>query len=384
VVAVRRGQSQRAVARRFKVSLAVVQYWLSRAAQQDLKLVDWSDRPPRPQHHPQRTSPAVERRIVAARRQLQHSALGFVGAATIAQTLAAALGRKLPSVRTIGRVLRRQGLLDGRQRLRRPPPPPGWYLPLAASQRVALDAFDFIEDLALTGGRWLTVLTVRALAGPVCDAWPAAGSGTTAQVVLALQKHWQKHGRPGYAQFDNDLRFLGPTRYPDTLGQVVSLCLQLGVTPVFAPPAEHGLQNLVESFNHLWQAKVWARFHFPHVAAVRRRSAQVINALQHRWASRQEAAPPRKPFPKNWKFNPRARLKGEVILIRRTDAQGRIKVLGHQWLLDPQWSLRLVRAEVDLDAHEVRCYRLRRRAPEAQALLKTIPYRFPQGKRQTR
>jgi hypothetical protein len=381
VTAVRRGQSQRAAARRFKVSLAVVQYWLARAEGRDLNLVDWSDQPSRPHHHPQQTSPAVERRIVATRRALQTSALGFVGATTIAQTLTPVLGKKLPSVRTIGRVLHRQGLLDGRKRLRRPPPPPGWYLPLAARKRAALDAFDFIEDLALTGGRWLDVLTTRALIGPVCEAWPCPGSGTTAQVVLALQTHWKKQGRPAYAQFDNDLRFLGPSRYPDTLGQAVSLCLQLGVTPVFAPPAEHGVQNLVESFNHLWQAKVWERFHFQHLEEVRRRSEQFIGALQHRWAARHDAAPPRRPFPKDWKFNPRCQLKGEVIFIRRTDQLGRVNVLGHRWLLDPNWSLRLVRAEVDLDANEVRCYRLRRQAPEEQMLIKTIPYHFPQGKR---
>jgi hypothetical protein len=323
----------------------------------------------------------MERRIVAARRALQNSVLGFVGALSIAQTLTPGPGKKLPSVRTIGRVLQRQGLLDGRKRLRRPPPPPGWYLPLAAQKRAALDAFDFVEDLALTGGRWLDVLTTRALAGSICGAWPCPGAGTTAQVVSSLQTHWKKHGRPAYAQFDNDLRFLGPSRYPDTLGQVVSLCLQLEVTPVFAPLAEHGIQNLIESFNHLWQAKVWKRFHFQHLEGVRQRSLHFIGALQRRWVARGEAAPTRRCFPHDWKFNPRRRLQGEVVFIRRTDAQGRLSVLGHRWLLDPHWSLRLVRAEVDLDANEVRCYRLRRQAPEEQALIKTIPYHFPQGKR---
>lgn len=377
----RRGQSQRAVARRFKVSLAVVQYWLRRVGGRDLNLVDWSDHSSRPHHHPQQTRAAVERRIVATRRALQNSALGFVGAVTIAQTLTPVLGKKVPSVRTIGRVLQRQGLLDGHKRQRRPPPLPGWYLPLAAQKRAALDAFDFVEDLALTGGRWLDVLTTRALAGSICNAWPCPGSATTAQVVLALQTHWKTHGRPVYAQFDNDLRFLGPSRYPDTLGQVVSLCLQLEVTPVFAPPAEHGVQNLIESFNHLWQAKVWKRFHFEHVAGVRQRSQHFIAALQRRWAARGDWTPARRSFPNDWKFDPRRRLQGEIIFIRRTDEQGRIRVLGHRWLLDPNWSLRLVRAEVDLNSEEVRCYRLRRQAPEEQAFIKCIPYHFPQGKR---
>lgn len=45
--------------------------------------------------------------------------------------------------------------------------------------------------------------------------------------------------------------------------------------------------------------------------------------------------------------------------------------------VDPQWVHRLVRAEVDLAAHQIRCYRLRRLAPQEQPLLKTFRYKFP-------
>jgi hypothetical protein len=225
-------------------------------------------------------------------------------------------------------------LLDGRKRVRRSPPPPGWYLPLAAQNRAALDAFDFIEDLCLDGGRWFDVLTTRALTGAICGAWVCRGAATTDKVISALQIHWQEQGRPIFAQFDNDLRFLGPSRYPDTLGQMVSYCLQLGVTPVFAPPAEHGLQNLIESFNALWQAKVWERFNHPHLQSVYHHSQKFITALQRHRAARNETAPPRRPFPKGWEFDRRWPLQGQIIFIRRTDAQGRLSVLGHRWELE--------------------------------------------------
>ena len=377
----RRGQSQRQVARAFKVSLRAVQYWLKRAQGKALADVEWSDRSSRPHDCPRRISPVLERQVVTIRQALQTSPLGFVGAASIAQTLAPVAGSALPSLRTIGRILQRQGLLDGRRRLRRSPPPPGWYLPLVAAQNAALDAFDFIEDLCLDGGRWLHVLTTRALAGSLCAAWPNPDEGTTAKVLATLPLHWQRHGRPGFAQFDNDLRFLGPSRYPDTLGQVVSLCLQLQVTPVFAPPAEHGLQNLVESFNALWQTKVWHRFEHQHLTEVCHRSEQFVTALQQRWAARNEKAPLRQPFPQNWRFDRRWPLEGVVIFIRRTDLQGRLSLLGHQWNLDPGWCGRLVRAEVDLTVQQIRCYRLRRQAHADQPLIKIIPYHFPQKRR---
>jgi hypothetical protein len=380
VMAVRRGEGQRQVARRFKVPVRVVQYWLGRVGTAALEAVDWSDRSSRPHHCPHQVSAALERRIIATRRALQKSPLGFIGAATIAQALAPRGGKARLSVRTIGRVLLRQGALDQRRRVRRTPPPPGWYLPLVAQNRAALDAFDFIEDLCLDGARWLNVLTTRSLVGPICGAWPQPGEGTTAQVLQSLPQHWQEHGRPAYAQFDNDLRFVGPTRYPDTLGQMVSLCLQLGVTPVFVPPAEHGFQNLIESFNALWQAKVWTRFDHPHLASLRIRSNHFIQALQRHRATGPES-PRRRPWPKGWQFDRSQSLRGEIIFLRRTDSKGWINVLGHRWELDPAWALRLVRAEVDLCAKQIRCYRLRRQAPEDQPLIKIIPYHFPQKHR---
>ena len=377
VAAVRRGQSQRRVARRFKVSLRAVPYWLARAGDQPLPRVDWRDRSHAPAQPPHQTDPKVEQRIVQLRQQLRHSAMGFVGAQAIADVLAPALGARLPSVRTIGRVLARHGQLDGRPRVRQAAPPPGWYLPELAAGRAELAAFDFIEDLCLEGGRWFDVLTARALWGPVCGAWVGAGHGTTAQVLSALPEHGRRHGRPTFAQFDNDRRFHGPHRHPDTLGRVVRLCLQAGVTPIFAPPAEHGLQNLVESFNHLWRAKVWDRFEHPHRRALAARRQRFVDALIARRAAQRERTPPRRAWPRNWELDPQGPLRGRVVFVRRTDEQGRLSLLGHCWPVAAGWPHRRVRAEVDLDEHCLRCYRLRRREPRDQPLLATIAYRFP-------
>ena len=175
VVAVRRGLSQHAVARRFKKALRTVQRWLARAGQRPLGQVDWSDRSRAPRRQARQTSSALERRIVALRQQLQCGALGFIGAQAIHDALR---GRRSktppPSVRTIGRVLRRHGLLDGVRRVRQAAPPPGWYLPAVAARRAELDAFDVIEDLPLEAGPRLDVFTTRALWGPVCGAWVSA------------------------------------------------------------------------------------------------------------------------------------------------------------------------------------------------------------------
>ena len=161
--------------------------------------VDWSDRSHAPLRQAGQTSPAVERRIGVLRQQLQRGALGFIRAQAIHEALQARRSKTPPpSVRTIGRILRRHGWLDGVRRVRRVrqlAPPPGWYLPAVAARRAELDAFDVIEDLPLEAGPRLDVFTTRALWGPVCGAWVSA-SLTARWLCQRVEAHWRAHGLP--------------------------------------------------------------------------------------------------------------------------------------------------------------------------------------------
>jgi len=378
VAAVRRGQAQRAVARRFGIGLGHLQYWLARTRGQRLDRVDWSNQSNAPRAHGRQTKTSVQRRVLALRRELRQSDLGFVGAQAIQDALRTECPhRRLPSLRTIGRILKRHGALDAVRRVRRSAPPAGWYLPEVAAGTAELDAFDVIEDLPLEGGPRLDVLTTRALWGSACGAWISAAMRAR-WLCERLETHWRAHGCPAYAQFDNDSRFQGTHTHPDVLGQVIRFCLLLGVTPVFAPAREHGPQNLNESFNHLWQQKVWHRFHHASALAFQARSDRFVAAYQRRRAAREDHAPGRRPFPKRWTLDLHQRPRGMVIYLRRTDEFGAIRVLGHRLEVDAQWVHRLVRAEVDLEAQQIRCYRLRRRAPDEQPLARTIKYVFPE------
>src|SRR5262249_17569748 len=128
VAAVRSGRSLRAVAEAFGVGVATVALWVGRAGQQRLDRVDWSDRPCAP-HTTRRTAEAVEGLVLTTRAELAQGDLGAVGADAIRAKLLGVELDRVPSVRTINRILRRRGVLDGRQRTRRPAPPRGWYLP---------------------------------------------------------------------------------------------------------------------------------------------------------------------------------------------------------------------------------------------------------------
>jgi len=378
VEAVRRGGSQRRVARAFGKSRSTLQWWLRRVAGRPLDQVDWSDGSSRPHRVANRTHPETELAIIACRNRLKESSsLGFYGAEAIREALLHEdFVNGVPHVRTIGRILARNGILDGRRPVRRTAPPPGWYLPRVALGQVELESFDVIEGLSLDGCGEVDVLTGRALWGPQTIAWPVSALNAK-RVIDRLLDHWQTNGLPTYAQFDNDSRFGGPANSPGTVGQVSRFCLSLGVTPVFAPPRETGFQAAIESFNGLWQAKVWERFHGEGVSLLRAASDRFIAAYIQRLAPRCERAPYRRAFPRDWKLNLQARLAGRIIYLRRTDDSGTAFFLGQRFAIDPGWVYRLVRCEVDITRNEVRCYRLRRREPKVQPLIRAVAYHVP-------
>lgn len=340
------------MAQRFVTPLSTVQYWVQRAGRQRLDRVDWTDHRQQPRAAPNRTPAPVEARIVRLRADLQQSILGEAGAAAIHAALAP--DREVPpSIRTIGRILARHG-------------------------QVEVDLFDYIEMLKLAHGPLFDVLTGVAWHGGYPAAWVLPQATTTA-TLPCLQAHWQALGCPAYAQLDNDARFQGAHQHADVFGRVTRFCLQLGITPVFVPPREFGLQNPVESCNALWQTKVWRRHTFTSLAEVQQASTAYLAARRVRLAARITNAPARQPWPQDWAWQPAVLSAGMVIYIRRTSEAGTMTLLGHTWRVHRHWCHRLVRAEVDLRNEVIRCFALRRRAPEEQPLLTELRYQYPRG-----
>jgi putative transposase len=334
--------------------------------------VDWHDHPCTPDTTT-RTEATIEDLVLTVRTELgQCSDLGFHGAEAIHEALKAREVDPLPSVRTIHRILERRGALDGQRRIRRPAPPPGWHLPEVAAKRRELDSFDVVEGLVIKGGPQIEVLNGISLHGGLAASWPMEASVTAKLVVASLIAHWRAFGRPGYAQFDNDTIFQGPHAHPDVVGRVSRLCLSLGVTPVFVVPHEFGFQSTIENYNGTWQQKVWARFEHGSLLDLQGHSRRYVTGLHRHRADRIESAPPRRAFPDRWRLDLQSRPHGRIIYLRRTSAAGSVEVLGRSFEVDPHWLNRLVRVEVDLDGDKIRIYRLRRREPRDQPLLRGL------------
>jgi hypothetical protein len=319
----------------------------------------------------------VEEAVLELRRQLrEESVLGEYGAKAIHAELKRDGVLDVPSVRTIGRILRRRGALDGQRRVRRPSPPRGWYLDDVAREKAELDSFDVVQGLVIEGGTDVEVLNAVSLHGRLVASWPLAAVTAKASVEK-LTEYWREWGLPGYAQFDNDTRFQGAHQHKDSFGRVMRLCLALQVVPVFAPPREHGFQASVESFNGLWQAKVWSRYHHKDLTQLQERSARYVDAHRARTEDKRCCAPPRRDFPASWSLNLQMPLRGRVIFLRRADQSGRVYLLGREFSVSALWTHRLIRCEVDLDDGEIRFFTLRRYHPSQCDLLNKVPYQPP-------
>ena len=375
VALVRSGTSQRAVARQFRTGLSTVQLWLGRAADRPLDEVDWSDRSSQPLHRT-RTRPELEDLILDIRRRLrEESILGEYGPAAIRRELEEQPG-PLPALRTIARILERRGALDARRRVRRPARPAGWYLPDVRERSVELDSFDVISGLRLKGGIGFDVLTGISLHGGLTATW-VQGAVSGISTVGSLHEHWRSVGRPGYAQFDNDARFIGGQVNPNSIGAVIRFCLAVGVVPVFAPPLEMGFQAAIEAYNGRWQRKLWARFWNPSLADLEARSQAYVQASRRRAAVRIDAAPERRVLTLEQVPDLSGPPTGRLVFLRRTGDGGSVSILRRTYPVDRRWLHRLVRGELDLDARRLRFYALRRREPTDQPLLAEVEFEPP-------
>ena len=377
---VRKGKSLREVAKHLCVDHHTVALWAKRSQGQRLDRVDFSDKA-RTAPPGNKTSDTMEKQILDMRKYLKEdSDLGHYGAEMIHHKLTVSKDSNIPSVRTIGRILDRHGALDGKRRVRRKAPPKGWYLPDVAAFEADIDSFDVIEDMRIKNGPLIDVLTVTSVLGRLPGAWPVEGGIRARFVLETLLCHWREYGLPDYVQFDNDTRFHGPHHLPDVIGRVVRLSLSLGVTPVFAPPAQHGFQASIENFNGRWEKKVWSRFHHHSLVELCQRSQKYLAALRRLHAVTIENAPPRRDFPQDWELDLQRHPSGKIIYLRRSTEKGSVSFLGHTLQVDSRWPNRLVRCEVDRDGNEIRFFALRRREPQQQPMLNTLQHEMPKRK----
>src|SRR6516165_1059381 len=289
----------------------------------------------------QRIPPELERTILSIRRRLQAHAspttrYSLIGATAILAELKTLGVHPLPCVRTIERVLQRNGLTAPRVRLAPLLPRQDYPGPQARASN-QLHEVDLVGPVYLLGSgrRYYIWVGKDAFDGAVC--LRLAYSRRMDEVLAFLGECWKDLGRPEQVQFDNARELAGWGQSARALSRVIRLCLRYGVSPVFIPEGEPQFNGSVENFNGWFQPPLLDQ-RYKRPGDLRRELARLQEAVntqhvhprlggktpaQHRRGLRLQKLPPSFVVPTG--RLPLA--EGRVTFIRRVSVAGTVTVL---------------------------------------------------------
>lgn len=258
-----RGLSATDVAKALGRTVRWVRKWRQRA--RSGQAAWYEERPRAPHRQARQAEPAWERAVVDARQSLvarrEAGEFAFIGAIAIRRELEArGVCVEGHSLRQIERIVQRHGLVAPRRRRSRGGPTRFYPGPQTTARRPwDLHELDFVGPLYRRGGERLAVLSRLDVVSGQPRSW-VHGQQTSTIACCCLWDDWTHAGLPVYLQMDNHGAFVGGLNHPRSIGQVIRLCLYVGVQPVFIPPYSPFYNAHVESYQSLWQDRVWEQF----------------------------------------------------------------------------------------------------------------------------
>jgi putative transposase len=246
--------------------------WLARHTSDD---PSWcNDQSRRPLASPNRTPAEIEKIVELVRLNLYNKGL-FCGNQAIQWEMSDMEVQPIPSLTTIGRILRRRELTH--RRTGRYTPKGKKYPELPALLPNQTHQVDMVGPCYLSGPIKFYSLHAVDTAINRCGIEPI--SSRAAQSVLdAVYAIWLRMGIPENLQVDNEMGFFGSPIHPRGMGPLIRLCLHYGIKLWFIPPSEPWWNGVVEKFNDHYQQKFLGRVTMSSMPQLRQESL----AFEHR------------------------------------------------------------------------------------------------------
>lgn len=332
---------------------------------------------------PRRISAELERTIVGIRQRLASQAhpgtrYSLIGASSILAELRVLHIHPLPSVRTVERVLERNGETVPRVRLA-PYLARSTYPKPQVTHSNQLHQVDAVGPLYLKGHRQrYYIFTCKDVYdGAVCQ---KLYRSRKMEVILDfLGACWKHLGLPEQVQFDNAREVVGWGPAARYLSRVLRLCLRFGVEPVLIPPGQPQHNGSVENLNGWFQPRLLQR-HYSQVSALRRelqRLEETINTqhprsqiggltpAQHRRRIKIRKLPPNYVIP----TEPLQIAAGHITFFRQVTAHGNIHLLSQTFYVGKRLKGEYVKVQLDTKRAQLTIYRQGR-------IFKRWPYPF--------
>jgi len=332
---------------------------------------------------PRRITPDLERSILNIRRRLTSQThpgtrYSLIGAGSILAELQTLHIRPLPSVRTIERVLERNGITSPKVRLA-PYLSRATYPKPQANASNQLHEVDGVGPIYLKGNRQRYYIFVckDVYDGAVCL---RIHRSRKMEVILDfLGECWKSLGMPEQVQFDNAREVAGWGPAAKYLSRVLRLCLRFGVEPLLIPPGRPQRNGSVENFNGWFQPRLFQR-HYSQLAALKRelqRLEETVNTqhvqprlngltpVQYRRRTKLRKLPLNYLIP----HEPLAIAAGRITFFRQVTTYGNVHLLSQTFFVGKRLKGEYVKVLLDTRRAHLTVYRQGR-------IFKRFPYPF--------
>jgi len=343
---------------------------------------DFADRSRAPHSTPGQTPLAVRQAIRSIRQWLESgqtadTRYGLIGHRAIRHELQRLGIKPVPSLATIQRVLAGYDLTHPRGAAA----DTAYYPELVAWTPNAIHATDIITKHLYGGHVVQNLHTFDHYTHAVYISQHA--DKTSAAVRAHLLGTWGRVGLPVIQQLDNEGSFRGGHSHRRVIGQVVRLCLFVGVEVLFIPEYEAKRNHWVESFHSLWVQAFWSRQRFGNLTHVQSEAPTFLRWYHTRYRPPSLAgktpAQMRRGFKPVLLTPPLRRLiparlpitQGRIHFIRKVDLMGNIRMLNETWLVGRQWVGQYVWVVVDTAQQMLTIWH----KPDSQASWKRIKRR---------
>jgi putative transposase len=305
---------------------------------------DFADGSRAPHTSPHQTPRCVEQAVIGIRRtfeaaQSAETRYGLIGHRSIQSELQRLGITPLPTIPTIQRILARHGLTHPRGAAADTAYYPG---PVACTPN-AIHATDIITKHLYDGPVIQNFHTFDHYSHAVHLSQHS--DKTTSSILAHLLASWAHLGIPACEQMDNESSFRGGQSHPRVIGQVVRLCLFVGVEVLFIPEYEAKRNYWVEGFHSLWVEAFWSRKNFGSLSEVQRETPTFLHWYHRRYRppslegktaaemgrgfqAMKLTAGLRRLIPESLPIT-----RGRINFIRKVDQMGKVRILNETWLV---------------------------------------------------
>lgn len=330
------------------------------------------------------------------KRETPETKYAFCGAVAIHQELNNLGYRYKPSLSTINRVLKRNGLTNKIKKTEKEKSHKKYYPEIKARHPGYLHQLDLVTPRYIKGFGVIISVNRIDVYSAQANLYQYQSKGAES-VIRFIIDDWKTFGIPRYLQLDNEASFRGSLYHPRTFGKLSRFCLNFGVELVFIPFNEPWRNAHIESFNSrfdkmLWRPKVFKDLN--HVRSESKKFRDKHNNYQEyrksNFSKQKLYSYKTKYLPESFTFDTSRNLPitgGKLHFIRMVEEDGNINILNENFYAGKNLSFQYVWAIVNTKECNVRIwYQAAKDAPKE--LIKTkfyklrepVKYRIPVNK----